>query len=260
MSMSWSDKEIAGADWFSSFLSRQSGPARRTPEATSLTRATAFNRANVSEIFAKLAEVMDKHKFDACNIWNVDETGVVTVVKPKKVVAGTGVKRIGLLTSSERGQLVTLCVAVSASGNSVPPFLVYPRVNFSDHFLNGAPAGSKGTANPSGWMIADNFIQFLKHFVQHVKPTKDEPVLILLDNNDSHLSIDAIDYAKEHGIVMLSFPPHYSHRTQLLDLSVFGPLKRKLSVSKVKWLHNHPGKRYPSTILQAFCVNLRERH
>ncbi|XP_033760572.1 uncharacterized protein LOC117342503 [Pecten maximus] len=242
MPASWSEKEIAGADWFSSFLKRHSELSLRTPEATSIARATAFNKTNVSEYLTKLTEVTERHIFEACDIWNVDETGVVTVVKPKKVVAGTGVKQIGSLTSAERGQLVTLCAGVSAGGKAIPPFLIYPRVNYRDHFLIGAPAGSKGTAHPSGWMTADNFLLFLQHFVQHVKPTVNNPVLILLDNHVSHLSIDALDYAKENGIVMLSFPPHCSHRLQPLDLSVFGPLKRKLSVSQSNWLRNNPGK------------------
>lgn len=240
--VSWSEKQIAGADWFSSFLKRHPELSLRTPEATSIARATAFNKSNVTQFFSKLADVMDKHKLDGCSIWNVDETGIVTVVKPKKIIAATGVKQIGSLTSSERGQLVTLCVAVSAGGNSIPPFLIYPRVNFRDHFLTGAPAGSKGTAHPSGWMTADNFVMFLKHFVHHVKPSKEQPVLLLLDNHDSHLCISAIDYAKENGIVMLSFPPHCSHRLQPLDLSVFGPLKRKLSSSQSNWLRTHPGR------------------
>ncbi|XP_045198321.2 uncharacterized protein LOC123552643 [Mercenaria mercenaria] len=242
MPASWSEKEIAGTDWFSSFLKRHSKLSLRTPEATSIASATAFNKTNVSEFFTKLAEVMDRHMFDACSIWNVDETGVVTVVKLKNGVAVTGVKQIGSLTSSGREQLVTLCVAVSASGNTVPRFLVYPRVNLRDHFPTGAPTDSEGTAPLSGWMTKDNFLLFLKNCVQHVKSTKDRPVLILLDNHYSHLSLDALEYAKENGIVMLSFPPHCSHRLQPLDLSVFGPLKRKLSVSQSKWLRNHPGK------------------
>ena len=51
MPMSWSEKEIAVADLFSSFLRRHSDLALRIPEATSIARVTTFNRANVSELF-----------------------------------------------------------------------------------------------------------------------------------------------------------------------------------------------------------------
>ena len=47
-----------------------------------------------------------------------------------------------------------------------------------------------------------------------------------LDNHDSHLSIGILQYAKDNGIVMLSFPPHCSHKPQRLGRTVYGPLKR----------------------------------
>ena len=172
---------------------------------------------------------MDKHEFDACSIWNVGGTGIMTVVKPKKVVAGTGVKQIWSLTSSERWHLVTLCVAVSASGNSVLPFLVYPRVNFRDHFLNGAPAGSKGTTHPSGWMTAVNFLLFLKHFVEHVNPTKDKPVLILLDNHDSPFSRLCQGERYSYAIVTPTYIPSY---TAVGPVGLWTSEKKAFSVSK----------------------------
>ena len=43
---------------------------------------------------------------------------------------------------------------------------------------------------------------------------------------DVHVSIGVLQYAKDNGIVMLSFPPHCSHELQPLDRTVYGPLKR----------------------------------
>jgi hypothetical protein len=65
--------------------------------------------------------------------------------------------------STERGELATSVLAVSATGNIVPPFFIFPRVNFSAHFLNGAPAGSQGVGNHPGWMKAGHFLEFVKH-------------------------------------------------------------------------------------------------
>ena len=42
-------------------------------------------------------------------------------------------------------------------------------------------------------------------------------------------------------IVMMSFPPHCSHKSQPLDLSVFGSLKKRTSRAQQNWLRNHPG-------------------
>ena len=49
-------------------------------------------------------------------------------------------------------------------------------------------------------------------FVEHVKPSKEDPVLLPLDNHASHLSIDVLNLAKGSGINILSFPAHCSHK------------------------------------------------
>jgi len=51
------------------------------------------------------------------------------------------------VTSVERGSLVTMTVAESASGNSLPPFFVFPTKNYRDCFIAGGPDGSAESAN-----------------------------------------------------------------------------------------------------------------
>ena len=108
--------------------------------------------------YSSLNSVRERYKFEAKDIWNVDETGCTTVQKPPKVI-------VGALTSSKRGQLVTVWCVESAVGQAIPPLFVFPRVHFKDHFIRDAPAGSAGTAYPSGWMTSENFVTFLHHFI-----------------------------------------------------------------------------------------------
>lgn len=112
---------------------------------------------------------MEKYKFENKDIWSVDETGVQTVQRPNKIVAEKGVRQVGKVTSAERGQTVTMVLAVSAIGNSVPSMFVFPRVFFKDHFINNEPPGCIGTSYPSGWTISESFLKFIKHFHNHVR-------------------------------------------------------------------------------------------
>jgi hypothetical protein len=117
-------------------------------------------------------------------------------------------KLVGSVTSGERGINVAMIVAVNAIGNHVPPMLIFPRVHFKDHMLTGAPTASIGEANPTGWSNENLFVDYLKHFIACEKPCKEDPALLILDNHESHISITAINVAKENGIVMLTLPPH----------------------------------------------------
>jgi hypothetical protein len=43
-------------------------------------------------------------------------------------------------------------------------------------------------------------------------------VLLFLNNHSSHLSCQALDLCKSNSVILLSFPPHCSHRPQPLDI------------------------------------------
>lgn len=239
---SWTANKMAGKEWLTMFLKRNPELSIRKPEPTGLGRATSFNAQNVKVFFDKLAEVMDKYGFSASNIWNVDEIGVSTVLKPNKIVAAKGKRNVGAMTSGERGNNVTVVTAVSAYGNTVPPMFVFPRKRFKNHFFHSGPPECIGVGNASGWVTDGEFFQFMEHFIKHVKPSKEHRILLVLDNHSSHLNVETLNLAKENGIIMLSFPPHCSHKLQPLDVSVFGPFKKYCAAAQDTWLRNNPGK------------------
>ena len=239
----WEKNKSAGKDWLSGFLKRFPELALRKPEAISLARATSFNKTNVSSFFDKLEECLKRAPYSPSDIYNTDETGCTTVqsVRNAKVIACRNEKQVGKLTSGERGALVTALYAVNAAGNSVPPMLVFPRVKFRDHMMKGAPPDSISVANPSGWMSTACFTEFMKHFIKHTKRSKDCPVILILDNHDSHISIETINLSKENGVPLLTLPPHCSHKLQPLDRSVYGPFKTFYNKAANAFMVCHPG-------------------
>ncbi|XP_054259709.1 uncharacterized protein LOC128984415 [Macrosteles quadrilineatus] len=152
------------------------------------------------------------------------------------------------MTNTERGTNVTVIAAINAGGGYIPPMIIFPRVNYRDHMIKGAPVGSIGGANPSGWSNEELFVQFLLHFIKHSGASIENPVILLLDNHESHISVAAIQTAKSNGVIMVTFHPHTSHKMQPLDVGVFGPFKTFYNKAMKDWTTRPENVAKPATI------------
>lgn len=239
----WKKNMSASYKWFYGFMRRNKMMRMRKPEQTSRNRATAFSKENVASFFKNYSKVFEKNAYTGKQIWNMDETAFLTVpTKVGLVVARKGVRQVSVLTAQERGNLVTMAFAVSASGATIPPMFIFPRKNMQKIFMEHAPEGSIGFATPSGWTEENIFIKWMDHFIENVKPTAESPVILFLDNHESHISLTAMNQAREHHIEVLSFPPHCSHKLQPLDVSVFGPVKTAYTVEYNNWTKSNANK------------------
>ncbi|KAJ8945555.1 hypothetical protein NQ318_020401 [Aromia moschata] len=234
------EKKMAGQDWLELFLKRHPEISLRKPEGTSQNRISAFNKPEVERFFNNLLAVMEKYKFSESKIYNVDETGISTVQKPAKILAPKGQKQVGSVISWERGKNVTVVCAVSASGQFVSPMFIFPRARMNPQLMRDGPIGAVYRCSKNGWINEELFFDWIKHFHQHVKSSEKDPVLLILDNHGSHISLEIYAYCRSNGIVMVSLPPHTSHRLQPLDLTFFGPLKNALNRECDLYLRNHP--------------------
>ena len=125
---------------------------------------------------------------------------------------------------------------------SVPPFLIFPRVNFKDHMLHGTPPGSARSATKNGWSNSDIFMEILNHFKNATRCTKETPVILYMDNHESHISIDSLNFCKDNGIEVVTFPPHTTDRLHPLDKCVYKSLKNYYNAECYNWLICNPGK------------------
>ena len=235
-----SETKRAGKDWTTGFLRRYPELSLRRPEATSMARLSGFNRVQVSYFFNILRAELETKKFDAAHVFNIDETGITSVQAPGHILARRGSKQVGRVVSAEKGTTTTVVCCMSAAGAFVPPVFLFKRKNMNKLLMNNCPAGALGLPSPKGWMDCDLFIKYLLHFIKCVKPSKSNPVLVLLDGHQSHKSLEAVELARKHSITMITIPPHTSHRLQPLDLTFFGPLKHAYNREVDKWMLCNP--------------------
>jgi hypothetical protein len=238
------EKKVAGKDWLIGFKARHPQLTLRKPEPTSAARAAAFNKPNVTNFFTLLTRLVDTHKLTADRIYNCDETGVTVVPKHRsKILSLKGRKQVGVLSSAERGNTVTIEVCSNAAGSYMPPLFIFPRARTNDQLMNDCPPGAWAAFHPSGWMQSDIFFTWFKKFVEWSRATKEKPVLLLLDGHFTHTkNMDVIEHARANGVILLCFPPHCTHRLQPLDVSFMKPLSVFYDQEVSCWLRSNPGR------------------
>jgi len=84
-------------------------------------------------------------------------------------------------------------------------------------------AGMRYELSNSGWVNTELFKEwFLQHFLKYVVGGR--PLFLILDGHSTHYQPELIKYARNHEVILFSFP-HTTHESQPLDASVFKPLK-----------------------------------
>ncbi|XP_072382648.1 uncharacterized protein [Diabrotica undecimpunctata] len=231
----------AGRVWLDLFLARHKNTLTlRRPTGTSFTQAASFNRKNVQIFFDHLEKSYDKYNFSSNQVYNVDETGL-TIVQNKiaAIVGRKGKRQIASLTSAERGSLITLIACMSAGGN-YPTHVSLPKKEYE------CVTHERYSCNL--------FTQWFKHFIDTVKPSKEFPVLLILDGHYSHTcNLDVINMARENNIVIISLPPHSTHKLQPLDKTFMGTLKAYYS-EEIRQLLHHNNALSQYTILENFLA------
>ena len=152
--------------WFRKFCKRHHEITLRQLDATSIARASGFNREAVSRYFKLLESIIDEHKLTAMRIYNMDESSLSVVQKRcQKVLGLRGKRQIGAITSAERGTNTTVVCCNNAAGLYVPPLIIFKRKRMPPELTDDAPPGSVVTCNDSGWMDANVFTRWLQYFI-----------------------------------------------------------------------------------------------
>ena len=84
---------------------------------------------------------------------------------------------------------------------------------------------------------------FISHHEKkgNLGPTK--RMLLILDGHKSHVILEVLLKAMEHGIDMVSLPSHSSHEMQPLNISYFKPFKQYFRVYRDIWCRNNIGNK-----------------
>ena len=187
-----------------------------------------MSEENVHKFYEMYEEVLKEHNLidKPWVIFNLDETGFNTDRVNLKVYVGKEVKNAYLLTPPGTKNMYTVLFCVSATGEYLPPYIIYRSKNLWNSWTRGGPEGACYSFNDSGWMMDINFENwFIDIFIKHTR-NFDKPVLLTFDGHNSHLTYRTVKAAIDSNIIIICLPPNTSHALQPLDVSVFRGVKR----------------------------------
>lgn len=142
-------------------------------------------------------------------------------IQPKKIVTTAERRGRPKLVQPGNREWVTMIEAVSAEGQSIPPFIIVKGKKHLRSWYEGStlPVDWAITLSENGWTNNKLGLDWLKHFNHR---------LLIIDGHESHHSADFEAYCKENNIITLYIPPHSSHLLQPLNIGCFRPLKKGL--------------------------------
>ena len=183
----------------------------------------ASRKENIVQYFRKLKEAMNE-----CGV--SDKPHLIYSVDEKQ--PGSHNIHNNLIPPAQSKTTTLICCG-NASGHSFPPFLVIPNEMMSIKLVMQATPGTTVASTPSGKSNTKVFKVFLKqHFLKYVKPTPEEPVLLIYSGRKSQISMEISELAITNNIRLFLLPAHTSRFLQPLDAACFGPLDESFLSSK----------------------------
>nr|XP_026499981.1 uncharacterized protein LOC113403610 [Vanessa tameamea] len=155
---------MAGQDWFHRFMQRNKKLTIRKPEGLTKARIDGM-KEKVTYFFNTLETVVDNNNLRG---------------RPE---SQKGAKDVVSMTSVERGENVNVLACINATGQYIPPYVIFKGVRKRYDLLLGMLPGTEVAMTEKGWVTEEAFKLWLQHFNRYRTPGK---VILILDGHASH--------------------------------------------------------------------------
>ena len=179
--------------WWRHFLKRWPNLALRKGDPYSHARIQMTSRDVFEKYFDLLKDTLLKHLlFDKpSQVYNCDESGMPLEHKMPRTIAEKGVKKVRQHSSGNKTQ-VSVLACVNATGQAIPPMVIFAGKNFNHDLADGEVPGTLHGMSDSGWMDEELFANwFSSHFLCHAVSSR--PLLLILDGHTSHYTLDLVE-------------------------------------------------------------------
>ena len=124
-------------------------------------------------------------------------------------------------------EFISILACISAIRKWIPPLLIYKGESgdLMSTWVDEVTTDSKAhfTISSNGWSNnAIGLVWLQKVFERYTKPARmTQKRLLIIDGLSSHVNMAFVDWADQHGIILLILPPYTTHRLQPLDVGLF---------------------------------------
>lgn len=190
------------------------------PQAVSVKTAIDEFEENLREAYCAIAQ--DGY-VPSDRVFNLDEIALVVDNLPSEKI------------------VMTACCCVAANGHALPPFMIFPRHKFHSQLLQGYSAGVCGVASREGVIDDHLFLQVLQHFVDLTHTSRYRKTVLIVDDNDYHITIRSIDFCQNWGIELVTLPPQSAGKLQPIERYTYKILKSYFNRACSRFHETNPG-------------------
>lgn len=228
-----------GYDWLKAFMKRNNLSMKKANMISSARKSATGNPFIIWDFYELLQKIVTENNLAAHQIWNCDESGFPHDPKNCRVVSVKG-KTAFKVTCGAGRQNTTVLATCSASGEALAPLIIFQGKNLQSTWRgNKALKGTQYAVSDNGWITTEIFYDWFVKFTENIK---DRPLLLIIDGHLTHVSPEVIKKAIDKNVTLLKFPPHITDVLHPLDVTCFGPIKRRWEAVLNKWCTTHGAK------------------
>lgn len=227
-----------GKDWATKFVHRHPDLVQRNCQNITVKRASV-SREDLQKYFNNLEQTLEG--VPPQNIINFDETNLSDDPGRIKCLFKRGVKYPERVMNSSK-TAISLMFAGTATGDLLPPYVVYRAEHLWSSWCLGGPKGTRYNVTKSGWFDANSFEDWFIKCVLPWAKKNEEPKVAIGDNLSSHFSVEVLRKCQEYNIRFACLPPNSTHMCQPLDVAFFAPMKRNWRKLLSTWKQTQAGR------------------
>lgn len=223
--------DLLGKTWTRLFLKRHPKITVRRPEFVS-SASSKVCPEDIKRWFTNIEDHLESQELqsilaDPQRIINGDETSFQLNPKTKVVLALRGCHNVYDIERSSSKVNITTMFSFLATGDIVPPTVIYPYKSIPQVVAQSVPASWGIARSDSGWMTANVFRDYIRKVLNPYLEERQikKPVIYIVDGHSSHINLETSLVCRDLGIILVALYPNVTHIMQPADVAAFKPLK-----------------------------------